>query len=181
MWDATCQIKHTWRGHLDCLQRTESRPAHDPQCLAVQQAPQGTGLHQEEHLLGPGPAPGEGTFLTSSLSAPPRHHRTPCPPGKQMLSTKTQQRKLLGDVVLSLVLKTTYRRGKLRLLLVAQPKGAKATQKEDPQGSKNQAKLRHKAGCLGLLVVFMGSSLDGFGHPAPEMEQEQQQSPNFML
>lgn len=57
-----------------------------------------------------------------------------------MLSTKTQQRKLLGDVVLSLVLKTTYRRGKLGLLLVAQPKGAKATQKEDPQGSKNQAK-----------------------------------------
>lgn len=63
---------------------------------------------------------------------------------------------------------------KIRATAGCSTKGAKAMWQEDPQDSKNQPKLQHRAGWLGLLVVFMGSFLDGFGHPAPGMEQEQQ-------
>lgn len=143
------------------------------------QTPQGMGLYQEGCLHSPGPALEEGTLLTLALSVPPRHHRTPCPLGKQTLLTKIQQRNLLGGVILSLVLKAMYySRGKLQLLLV---KGVKAMQKEDLWDSKSPPELQGKAGCLCLLVVFAGSFLDRFGHPAPAMKQEQQQRPSFKV
>lgn len=139
--DATCQIKHTWKGHLDCLQRTKSRPAHDPWWLTVQQAPQGTALCQEELLCDPGPASEGGTILTSVFSAPPRYHRTPCHPGNQPLSTKTQQRNVLGGVILSLAHEIIYCKGKQGLLLVIQPREIKAMQKKDPWDTANHSKL----------------------------------------
>jgi len=60
-----------------------------------------------------------------------------------------------------------YCRGKLGLLLTAQPKAAKAMRKEDSWDSDTWPKLQHKTGCLSSLGVFVVSFQDGLGHPAP--------------
>lgn len=113
-----------------------------------------------------GKIPAQGTLLTWSLSAPPRHRHTRCPPGRQLLSMQMQDRKWLGYVTLSLSLCCG---GKFGLLLITQPKGAKEMQKE-PQGSQAASKgpaqgmMPGLAGCVyGQFSawVWPSSSRDG--------------------
>lgn len=135
--DVSCQIKHTSRVHLDCLQRRGSWPAPDPHSTVG--SPENSS---------PWPVLVEA-LLTWGLFARSQHRRTPCPPGRNLLAPKGSRKRYWEGNSGSRTQSYLLQKRTEGAASYSTQEG-KGNAKGRPHSSKDRPRLQHKAGCLGF-------------------------------